>query len=126
MTSPYLRKPRRELDDALKERGLNRGSVGMADGAGGPGASPKGRGISESGWFVLGISALLICGALIAVFAMPDPYVTYPLEAERVNDIAPAAGPSAPTGNRYRQVIPYLPDPGMPSVPGTGTLQPQE
>ncbi len=80
--------------------------------------------MGESGWFVLGISALLVCGALIAALAMPDPRIATQTDVEKVYDISPAAGPAGSTGNRYKNFIPYLPDPGMPSVPQAGTLKP--
>ncbi len=80
--------------------------------------------MGESGWFVLGISALLVCGALIAALAMPDPRIATQTDVEKVYDVSPAAGPASSTGNRYKNFIPYLPDPGMPSVPQAGTLKP--
>lgn len=126
MTSSYLRKHRRELDEALKERGMNRDSVGMPYWDEPDGVSTKSSGLGESGWFVLGISALLICGVLIAALAMPDPYLVERGTSEDIFDIAPASGATNQTGNRYKHVIPYLPDPGMPSVPQAGTLQPVE
>ncbi len=124
MTSPYLRKPRRELDDALKERGLDRVSIGMPDSSDRTDLSPQSSGMGESGWFVLGISALLVCGALIAALAMPDPRIATQTDVEKVYDVSPAAGPASSTGNRYKNFIPYLPDPSMPSVPQAGTLKP--
>lgn len=96
MTSPYLEKPRRELRQALRDRGMAEDGFDAGDAADGrdpSGAPARRRGPRHR--LTLTIAVLAIGGmgaALAAGLLMPRVEVAQEPDPGTVSDIAPAAG----------------------------------
>jgi hypothetical protein len=101
MTSPYLHKPRRTLDEAEADRARGHGAEAVSRlGDAGDGSprlgyrSERGRPALGGPWYALGIGAILVGGALAGMIALSDPRVATDPSPDAVIEIAPAAGPT--------------------------------
>lgn len=138
MTSPYLRKPPRKLDAALKERGLTRSDIGAVRSDSRDGdqretalreapdqvALRRARRMpSGSGWFVLSVAAIMVCAGLVVAIALPDERIARDPDPSML-EIAPASGPPPAAEGEPSGALPA--DDDMPTVPQAGLLQPLE
>ena len=134
MTSPYLNRPRRELKDALQERGLDRAWLDSRQKLTVvPTAAPTlatvparraRRGLSVAA-VVIGIGFLLGIMALgtSPLFDTARTEVASEPEIENLMDIAPAAGPAATDSALEPQSAVVLPA-MFETLPDAGTLDP--
>lgn len=101
MTSPYLNRPPRRIDEALRDRGLSRKDIGLP-GENGESTLPptmrarRRRRYGAVRYLVVAVLAGMVALGLAAVFLDDEQKVAQD-EAESLSDIAPAAGPSAPS-----------------------------
>lgn len=92
MSSPYLSKPRRSLDEARADRARGH-SHGPAISV--TPARHRTPGLSRGGaWYGLGMGALLLGGVLVAMMAVSDTQIAEEPDPSIVIEISPAAGGS--------------------------------
>ncbi len=105
MTSPYLNRPARDLEQVLMQKGMTREGVGIgpAGPLGGPNARPRLVSLTRSTAkrFSYGIAATLsLCALVLAASAIAltllgtSDQVANDPSMEEIGDIAPAAGPA--------------------------------
>lgn len=95
MSSPYLSKPRRSLDEARADRarGHAHGPDVLDDMTGGRSRHVSRLRVSRGGaWYGLGVGAILLGGVLVAMMAVSDPQIAGEPDPSAVIEISPAAG----------------------------------
>ncbi len=121
MTSPYLDKPRRELEQALRDCGRSHDAVGGARIA--HHARYAGiRSMTRGSWYIVYVATLLATGAIVATFGLPIAQLAQQPNPNGLSDIEPASGPSAtvPMPHPEERVFDFG------TLPVSGLLEPEE
>lgn len=134
MTSPYLQKPRRELDDVVH------GQKPAVEGEESPTVQENSESFrtfdffAGSEWYILCVSALVVCAVLAAALTIPDPEIAQFMmkepDPEGFYDMAPAAGgpggTAAEQGVQLNHSATFTNDPFDQVLPEGSVLTPTE
>lgn len=134
MTSPYLQKPRRELDEVVHGHAAPCPEKDSSEIREQIDALKSWDFFAGSEWYILCVSALVVGAVLAAALTLPDPeiaqYMNEEPSAEGIYDIAPAAGPPATesyvNGSQLNHSVKYGSDPFDQVLPESQTLTPME
>lgn len=98
MTSPYLERPRRKIEDVLATKNMTKADIGMDDGSGPIGAAGRRGGggtrrTLRASLMLAGLGMGILLVGVVHVLTAPDPETTIAEEAiDSLQSIAPAAG----------------------------------
>ena len=121
MTSPYLDKPLRELEQALRDCGRSQDAVGGARTI--RNARKAGLGtILNGSWYIACAAVLLVTGSVLATFGLPTSQLAKQPDPQGLYDIEPAAGQSTVTPMPHPEGAVF----DFSTLPASGLLEPEE